>query len=275
MPGTETPGSPAAGAFRKARTGAPPGFFAAEAAGLRWLAVPGGPRVVRVVAAGESFLDLEHVDRSGPTRGAAHELGRRLAALHDAGAPAFGALPPRAGASDHAWFGPLDDPLPMAGGAWDDWPSFYADARVGPVVATGRERGVLTADDEAAAARVCARLHDLAGPAADDVPARLHGDLWSGNVLWARTPDGGTEAVLIDPAAHGGHRETDLAMLALFGAPHLEEILGGYAEEHPLAPGWQDRVALHQLYPLAVHAVLFGGSYVRATRSLLATLAGA
>jgi fructosamine-3-kinase len=70
-------------------------------------------------------------------------------------------------------------------------------------------------------------------------------------------------AWVIDPAAHGGHRETDLAMLALFGAPHLDRTLAAYHEHRPLAAGWRERVALHQLHPLLVHAVLFGGSYGR------------
>jgi fructosamine-3-kinase len=84
----------------------------------------------------------------------------------------------------------------------------------------------------------------------------LHGDLWSGNVMW--TPGGVT---LIDPAAHGGHRETDLAMLALFGCPFLDAVLEGYQRQRPLAEGWQDRVPLHQLYPLLAHVVLFGKGY--------------
>jgi fructosamine-3-kinase len=88
-------------------------------------------------------------------------------------------------------------------------------------------------------------------------PARLHGDLWSGNVLWAA--DG--RVWVIDPAAHGGHRESDLAMLALFGAPQLERIIGAYEEVAPLAEGWRERVPLHQAWPLLVHAALFGGGY--------------
>ncbi len=263
--------------FRKTRADAPDGFFAVEAAGLRWLDVPGGPRVAQVVDVAADRLDLERVATAAPTRAAARDLGRRLAVLHDAGAPAFGALPPGADSRRSGYFGPLDDPLPMAAGAWDDWPSFYAEARLRPVVAQGRERGILTEDDAAATERVCALLPQLAGPAADEAPARLHGDLWSGNVLWAPAPDddtvaGGAEAVLIDPAAHGGHREGDLAMLALFGAPHLDEIVTAYDETHPLTPGHRERLALHQLYPLAVHAVLFGGGYVGSTRRLLASL---
>ena len=96
----------------------------------------------------------------------------------------------------------------------------------------------------------------------DDKPARLHGDLWSGNVMWTR--DG---VVLIDPAAHGGHRETDLAMLALFGCPYLAEVLEGYQSVRPLRDGWRDRVGLHQLYPLLAHVVLFGGGYNRQTEA--------
>jgi len=101
------------------------------------------------------------------------------------------------------------------------------------------------------------QVEELAGPA--EPPARLHGDLWAGNVhagfdgrLW-----------LLDPAAHGGHRETDLAMLALFGCPKLERLLAAYTDVASLASGWQQRVPLHQLFPLLVHAVLFGGGYGR------------
>lgn len=102
--------------------------------------------------------------------------------------------------------------------------------------------------------RACARLPELAGP--PEPPARLHGDLWNGNVLWSRD-----DAWLIDPAAHGGHRETDLAMLHLFGCPHLDRLLAAYEETTPLADGWAERIGLHQLFPLLVHTVLFGRSY--------------
>jgi fructosamine-3-kinase len=104
------------------------------------------------------------------------------------------------------------------------------------------------------------RIDSLAGPA--EPPSRIHGDCWAGNVLWS-----GERGWLIDPAAHGGHRETDLAMLALFGAPDLDRILAGYNDTAPLAPGWRSRVPLHQLHPLLVHACLFGASYAEGVRS--------
>jgi fructosamine-3-kinase len=103
------------------------------------------------------------------------------------------------------------------------------------------------------------------------LPARLHGDLWSGNVMW--TPD---RVVLIDPAAHASHRENDLAMLALFGCPHLDAILAGYQRVRPLKPGWRNRIRLHQLFPVLAHVVLFGGGYAgethAAARAALAAL---
>ena len=256
-------------AYRKHRPDAPPGFFACEAAGLRWLDVPGGPRVVRVLAVADDALDLEELHPAAPTPTAARAFGAALARLHDAGAPAFGA-PPDGWAGD-GFFGPLDAPLPLRAGAYDRWGAFYADLRVEQVRAELEARGrlcpALARDLECLSAALRAGAWDD-----DEPPARLHGDLWSGNVVW--TADG---AVLIDPAAHGGHRLTDLAMLELFGAPHLAEIRAGYAAVHPLpAPGaWDDLVALHQVYPLGMHAVLFGGGYVGAFARLVARLAAA
>ncbi|MFE6235036.1 fructosamine kinase family protein [Cellulosimicrobium sp. NPDC057862] len=273
-----SPGGAPSGVFTKSRTGAPPGFFTCEAAGLAWLDVACGPRVARVLDVRPTGLDLERVLPAAPTPAAAHAFGRALAVVHDAGAPAWGAPPP--GWTGDGFFGPLDDPLPMPTGSWPDWPTFYAEARLVPVARQGRDRGALDADDVHLLERLGGSLADLARPALDDSPARVHGDLWSGNVLWSPLGPGpggrpgGVEAVLIDPAAHGGHREADLAMLALFGAPFLDEIVAGYDAAHPLARGWRHRVALHQVYPVAVHAVLFGGGYRAQLRSSVRALLG-
>ena len=115
--------------------------------------------------------------------------------------------------------------------------------------------------------RVCERLDELAG--APEPPARLHGDLWSGNVM----ADSRGRPWLIDPSAYGGHREVDLAMLRLFGAPSAR-VFAAYEEVAPLAPGWEQRVELWQLLPLIVHAVLFGGSYRGAAERIARRYAG-
>jgi fructosamine-3-kinase len=232
-------------AFVKTRQDAAPGEYAAEAAGLRWLGEPGGVAVPEVLGVRDDdaprLLALRWVDEGGRRDAAA--LGRGLALVHAAGAPAFGGDGPlRLGAVELP-----NEPL-------DGWPEFYARRRLLPLVAQARERGALSAAGASAVERVCARLPDLAGP--PEPPARLHGDLWSGNVLWDTTG----APWLIDPAAYGGHREVDLAMLRLFGSPG-PEFLAAYEDVQPLAAGHAERVELWQLLPLLVHAVLFGGSY--------------
>jgi fructosamine-3-kinase len=236
---------------------------ATEAAGLAWLAVPGGPPVPEVLGCDGDRLVTSYVRVGRPSADAAAELGRRLAVLHSpaVGAPAFGAGPP--GTAPAAWIGRA----PMANVPGPEWAPWYAQHRMAPYLRTARDAGDLSASEAAVVERVCARIPELGGPA--EPPARLHGDLWSGNVLWAA--DG---AWLIDPAAHGGHRETDLAMLALFGCPHLETVLETYDDAVPLAPGWRARVPLHQLFPLLVHVVLFGRGYAdRAVAAAHAALA--
>jgi len=236
--------------FRKHRHRAPSGFFRVEAAGLRWLDAAGAVRVARVLEVGDEFIEIERLATTAPTRAAASDFGRGLATLHDAGAPAFGSPP--AGWTGDGYIGaaPLRLRAEPSGG------TFYARHRVLPYLRAAVDAGDLARPDAATIERLCALLErgDFDDPAP---PARLHGDLWSGNLLF--TPDG---AVLIDPAAHGGHRVTDLAMLALFGAPHLEAVLGAYADASGALPdGWRALLGLHQVHPLLVHAVLFGGGY--------------
>lgn len=247
--------------FRKRRAGVPPDYFAAEAAGLRWLAVSGGPPVVAVLDVGRDFLDLARLPSGAATETAAVDFGRRLAVMHRAGADAFGAAP-----AGYRGAGFIAD-LPLPYGSWDAFGPFYAEARVRPYV------DLLPRPTPAVFTRLMRALHEgdtrLVGP--PESPARLHGDLWSGNVMWSPRPANSSGPAvagwLIDPAAHGGHRETDLAMLALFGAPHLTSILDGYQQAHRLAPSWRRRVSLHQVHPLLVHAVLFGGGYLQQAMS--------
>ncbi|MFI7382693.1 fructosamine kinase family protein [Streptomyces sp. NPDC049813] len=240
----------------------PPAALAAGAAGLRWLAAAGSVAVPAVHGHDGAWLVTDRVTEGRADAAGAARFGRELAALHDAGAAAFGAPPP--GGPADAFVGLA----PMRNEPGGDWPAWYAEHRVLPYVRLAVDKGALRAAEAATLERLADRLPALAGPA--EPPARLHGDLWTGNVLWDR--DGA--AWLIDPAAHGGHRETDLAMLHLFGAPHLHRIVDGYQEARPLADGWRERVPLHQLFPLLVHTVLFGRGYAEqaltAARSQLA-----
>lgn len=235
----------------------PDGFFATEAAGLRWLREGGSVPVPEVIAALPELLALAWVETGSATPEAATAFGRDLAALHRAGAPAFGADWP-------GFIGALpQDNTPSAG----PWPAWFAQRRLLPYLRLSADTGALAAADVALVEQVIATIDEYGGA---EPPARIHGDLWPGNVLWGA--DG--RAWLVDPAAHGGHRETDLAQLALFGgAPHLPRILDAYAEVWPLADGWRARVPLHQLHLLLVHTALFGAGYrdavVTAARAVL------
>lgn len=253
---------------RKTRPFPPKGFFPCEAAGLRWMKQAegvGGPRVCTVIDVTESHLDIERISPTTPTPQAAHDFGFQLARMHDAGAPSWGAAPE--GYTGESYFGPLQDPVPMPTGAWRDVKDYFANARLLPMVRLAIQRGALDDIDLERSTRICERLDTLLGPALDDTPSRVHGDLWNGNLMWTKD-HGRTQAVLIDPAAHGGHREEDLAMLDLFGVPYHEEILAGYNEAHPLAPGYENRYTLWQLYPIAGHCVFFGGGYVEQFREM-------
>lgn len=248
-------GDPSADFVIKRRSDAPPGFFAAEAAGLAWLAEAendGGVAIARPGAVGETSIAIRRIREVAPTAAVAEDFGRRLAITHAAGAAGFGA-PPEGWRGD-AWIG--RQVLPM--GVHDRWGSFYAALRLSPFADAAHRIGNLSADGHLAVQRVCRRLQD--GEFDDERPAdRIHGDLWAGNLLFDAAG-----AVLIDPAAHGSRGETDLAMLALFGAPFLDRIEAAYAEAARLSPDWRDRIGLHQLHPLMVHAVTHGPSYGRA-----------
>jgi fructosamine-3-kinase len=226
-------------AFAKTFTGGSE-MFDAEARSLAWLAEAGAP-VPRVLGVGADVLVLSWLDVAAASPAAAGDLGRALAALHSSGTDAFGA----------AWPG-FAGRLQLANTPAASWAEFYASTRLLPLARQAHDAGAL--DDTTSIERVARRLGELSGP--PEPPARLHGDLWSGNVLW-----GAEQAWLIDPAAYGGHRETDLAMLDLFAAPYLDTIVTAYDEMTPLAEGWHSRIGLHQLYPLLAHAVMFGGGY--------------
>jgi fructosamine-3-kinase len=253
------------GVFAKVSATGLGGVFGAEARGLRWLGEAGAVSVPEVLGWDDATLVVSQVPPGRADAAAAERLGRELARLHRAGAPRFGA----------PWPGfianlvlPNDQPTPPSAASGPvTWPDWYRDCRVLPYLRLAVDAGTLSGTDALLVESAAARAADVAGP--DEPPSRIHGDLWSGNVLWS-----GASGWLIDPAAHGGHRETDLAMLALFGAPYLDRILSAYADQAPLAPGWRQRVPLHQLHPLLVHVVLFGGAYrqeaLAAARAVLA-----
>jgi fructosamine-3-kinase len=243
--------------FVKHRPRPPAGMYAAEARGLAWLAEAGALRVPAVLAVSDDWLALEWVPPGAPAPGHDEALGRGLAAMHRAGAPGFG------GPAETGFVGPLEVPDAPA----PDWPAFLGERRLLPLARRARDAGLLDGGDVRRAEALAARLPDLCGP--PEPPSRLHGDLWAGNAH----PDAAGAPVLVDPAAYGGHREIDLALMRLFGG-FGPAVFAAYGEAHPLAPGHADRVELFQLPPVLVHVVLFGGAYVASARRILRRYAG-
>jgi fructosamine-3-kinase len=239
--------------FVKSNFVADPTMFAAEARGLAWLAEARALRVPEVLGVGDTFLVLERISPARRRADFDERLGRALAALHRFGAPGFGL--------DHDNF---IGRLPLSNTPAPTWPEFYRARRLEPQLRLARDAGLCSSAMARGFDRLFSVLEERVGPA--EPPARLHGDLWGGNVIGDETG----VACLIDPAVYGGHREVDLAMMRLFGG-FGHHVFAAYEEAWPLSPGHEDRVPLYQLYFLMVHVNLFGGSYVaQAEGALLA-----
>ncbi|CAM2911936.1 fructosamine kinase family protein [Corynebacterium jeikeium] len=267
--------------YWKANPGRPGAW---EVAGLRWLAeAPGGAPVVSVHEHDARGLGIDRVEPMTPTRAMAEDFGRKLAATHAARAPHFGFSP----TGESGFQGPNDNLLELPLKPFESWGEFYADVCLSPLVARvfgGGASAAGTASAKSASAggaaagtasagadipaEVTRLLEALRAGQLDDStpPARIHGDLWAGNVLWGKVASRSKEgAILIDPSAHGGHPRADLAALRLFGAPHLSSIEGAYFEASPYVDGWgtgAQSVDLHQQHLLWLHAAVFGGGYV-------------
>jgi fructosamine-3-kinase len=257
--------------FAKTHPAAPPQFFTTEATGLAWLRAADAVAIPEVLAVSDdppNHLVLEWIERSGsgadrmggaarathegrPARTTETDLGVALATLHRAGAPSFGREDRRTTGSR----GLPNEPCAT-------WAAFYAVNRLLPLAKLARDSRALPESTIAALEKLAGRLPEFGG--AEEPPARLHGDLWAGN----RLVDADGRSWLIDPAAHGGHREFDLAMMRLFGG-FGADCFAAYAEVFPLADGWEDRVSLHQIAPLVVHAIKFGGGYVGAATTAI------
>lgn len=237
------------------------GRIAFEVAGLRWLAQAesaGGARIVPVLEWTEDYLEEPRLATTVPTPQAAEDFGRALAITHAAGATHLGAPPPGV---QRCWMGDaVLTMIPTPPRHPQSWGAYYAEYRLAPHARRADFTVAERRDLDTLFERLAGGDFDHAQPTlvrqAGVGASRTHGDLWSGNLMW--TNDG---VVLIDPAAQGGHGEEDLAALAVFGAPHTQRIWAAYNEASPLQDGWRERLPLHQLHILMIHAELFGRGY--------------
>lgn len=210
------------------------------------------PTVLKTgIADGLQYLLLEWIERSAPANNYYSSLGKSLAEMH---------LQPQ---TQCGW--PVDNyigSLPQHNTFTNDWFSFYAMHRIAPLVKLLTDGGAFGNKEQQLAERLYTKLPQYFP---NEKPAFLHGDLWGGNHF----PNEKRLPVLIDPAVYCGHREMDIGMTALFGG-FDRAFYEAYNYHYPLESGWQQRFQLAQLYPLLVHAVLFGGHYVIQSASILA-----
>ena len=217
-----------------------------EADSLGWLRAAGAVPVPEVLAVNKSepgFLILEWIDEGRGSNEGDEEFGRALARLHTAGATGFGR-------ADGRPTGRLQLPNRLC----RTWPEFFAHRRLLPLVRIAADTGSLPRRAISGIERVADRLDILVG--SKEPPARLHGDLWSGN----RLVDAEGRSWLIDPKAIGGDREYDLATMRLFGG-FSDACFAAYDELFPLDDGWARRLPLYQLAPLIAHAIATGGGH--------------
>jgi len=234
--------------FAKTHANPPADFFDTEARGLEWLRAADALAIPQVLGVSDDppLLVLQWIDEAQRRPLDDEAFGAGLAALHHVGANSFGRSDRRTTGSR----GLPNEPC-------DTWADFYATQRLLPLVQLAADSHVYHHAQLRVFESVADRLDVVGGPI--EPPARLHGDLWAGN----RIVDRAGVSWLIDPACHGGHREFDLAMMRLFGG-FSQAVFGSYEHVAPLASGWEERVELHQLAPLLVHAIKFGGGYVGA-----------
>ena len=237
--------------FVKWNAQSPDSMFETESKGLQLLASAGTAlQVPKVFIQDEGFLVLEWIDEGTAKQNTAYNFGVELAKLHKNSTKYFGL--------DHNNF---IGKLHQSNSAHSNWADFFAIERIEPQIKMGVESGTLTRSLLNDVQKLYAKLGAIFP---NEPPALLHGDLWSGNYMF--TKSGGTS--IYDPAAYYGHREMDLAMTQLFGG-FPSDFYEGYNDQYPMQPGFDDRVTICNLYPILVHANLFGGSYSRQAENII------
>ncbi|HMO61233.1 MAG TPA: fructosamine kinase family protein [Ferruginibacter sp.] len=231
-----------------------PGMLAQEAEGLKALQHTGNfiiPNIIRHgIVEQQQYLLLEWIDRGNPSPGFWEHFGCGLAQMHVQPQPFFG------------WHcNNYIGSLPQVNTARHNWHSFYAESRLMPLMQQLHTQGAVSATVLKDLEKLCTKLPVLFP---EEPPALLHGDLWSGNYMVAANGN----ACVYDPAVYFGHREMDIGMSRLFGGFH-RRFYEAYHYHYPLQPGWEERLPLTQLYPLLVHALLFGGHYVQEAAGII------
>lgn len=199
------------------------------------------------------YLILEWIEEESTHGDFWLTFGRDLSRLHQQSSPSFGL-------EYNNFIGSLDQKNQIE----LTWETFFVEKRLIPLVKKAFEKGLLDSGHLKKFQKLYIRISELIPK---EKPSLLHGDLWSGNLLCGK----GQQAVFIDPAVYYGHREMDIAMTFMFGGFNQNYLLT-YNEAFPLETGWENRIGIHNLYPLLVHLNLFGASYRGRIEKVLSTI---
>lgn len=231
-----------------------PEMFAKEKNGLEALREKSTLRIPKVLGVTETenkqFLFMEFIQQGKSLSNFWENFGGKLAEMHLNSSENFG------WETDN-YMGNLTQKNNWT----ESWADFFANCRILPLVEILFQRQSFSKNTVEKAENLCQRIEEIFP---NESPAFIHGDLWSGNFM---TDEVGNP-VLIDPAVSFSHREMDLGMTKLFGG-FSENFYDAYHENYPLEKGWNERLPLSQLYPLLIHAVLFGGSYISSSKSII------
>lgn len=231
-----------------------PGMFDFEKVGLELIGKESSIRVPEIIESGNdasiSYLLMEYIPATSPTHSFWESFGIQLAEMHQKTAALFGL--------NHSNY---IGSLPQKNTLSESWDDFYLQQRLLPLISTAQQKKLLSSAILHSFDRLTDRIKTIFPI---EKPSLLHGDLWSGNFLCS----GDKQPVLIDPAVYYGHREMDIAMTQLFGGFH-PIFYEAYNHRFPLEKGWQERVDVCNLYPVLVHVILFGDSYVFQLENML------
>ena len=222
-----------------------PNMFKAEATGLDLLRKSELyiPKVIDVFEGLEyDALLLENVTKSVPNGNFWSDFGYKLAAMHHITKEFYGL--------DHNNY---MGSLPQENEFVENWINFFIVRRLMPQVSLANSKGYFNNSQTSQFEKFYKKLPELLNV---EIPALVHGDLWSGNFIINHHGD----PVLIDPAVSYSHREVDLAMTKLFGG-FDQQFYEAYLEAYPTVCGLEDRMDIYNLYPLLIHLNLFGAGY--------------
>jgi len=240
--------------FIKWNMKSPPNMFESEAKGLKLLSSENTHLVIpEVHLAHPHFLILDWIEEVNGNPDA-FAFGKELAKLHKKTDDRFGLS-----------FDNYIGRLPQPNNRHSNWFDFFAIERIEPQIKMGVESGKLA---RTVLRQVEGLYKNLGRIFPVEKPALLHGDLWSGNYMFTKND----KSSIYDPAVYYGHREMDIAMTQLFGG-FPPDFYHGYEDEFPLEPGFETRKPLYNLYPILVHANLFGGTYCRQAEEIIGRFA--